>query len=473
MKIGLRILLGYFLIVGLAAWFLLTVFVQEVKPGVRATMEDTLADTAQLLAVMVADDVKAGATGQSAMLARIESISRRDVDIRIAGITKTRLNYRVYITDARGIVIFDSLGQDVGKDYSRWNDVYLTLRGMYGARSTKGDPYQEASTIMHVAAPVRDGERIIGALTVAKPNATVQPFVERSQRIILERGALLLALSLSIGMAFAWWLNRALGRLTRYVADVEAGKKASLPPLGKNEIGTLGRALDAMRTRLEGKEYVEELMHTLAHELKSPIAAIQGSAELLQEDMAEGERQHFLNNILNQNLRQKQLIDKLLALIRVEKQQHLGAPEQVSLRSLLDQVRADCAASYTARGLTLAIQADDLLLTCDPLLLRQALGNLVDNAADFSPAGATVSVTAQLRGPLLVIGVRDQGAGIPAFAQDRLFERFYSLPRPNGAKSTGLGLPFVREVMSLHKGSISVMNHQDGGAIALIQLPRP
>ena len=185
---------------------------------------------------------------------------------------------------------------------------------------------------MHVAAPIRDGERIIGVLTVAKPNATVQPFVERSQRIILERGALLLGLSLLIGVAFAWWLNRSLGRLTRYVADVEAGKKASLPTLGKNEIGRLGRALDAMRTRLEGKEYVEELMHTLAHELKSPIAAIQSSAELMQEDMPPAERRHFLGNILNQNLRQKQLIDKLLALIRVEKQQHLAAPERLMLR---------------------------------------------------------------------------------------------------------------------------------------------
>ena len=64
MKIGLRILLGYFLIVGLAAWFLLNVFVQEVRPGVRATLEDTLVDTANLLAVLVADEVKAGRVDQ-------------------------------------------------------------------------------------------------------------------------------------------------------------------------------------------------------------------------------------------------------------------------------------------------------------------------------------------------------------------------------------------------------------------------
>ncbi|UUZ56592.1 HAMP domain-containing protein [Massilia sp. H-1] len=144
----------------------------------------------------------------------------------------------------------------------------------------------EMSTVMHVAAPVRDGDKIIGVLTVAKPNSAVQPFVERSQQIILHRGALLLGLSLLIGGAFAWWLTHSLRKLMLYIADVEAGKKeGSCLALGNNEIGTLGRALEAMREKLEGKEYVEELMQTMAHELKSPIAAIQGSAELMQEEM--------------------------------------------------------------------------------------------------------------------------------------------------------------------------------------------
>ena len=60
--------------------------------------------------------------------------------------------------------------RDVGKDYSRWNDVYLTLRGRYGARSTRERPERRASSVMHVAAPIRDGDKIVGVLTVAKPN---------------------------------------------------------------------------------------------------------------------------------------------------------------------------------------------------------------------------------------------------------------------------------------------------------------
>jgi two-component system sensor histidine kinase CreC len=471
MKIGLRVLLGYVLIVGIGAWFLLNVFVQEVKPGVRSTMEDTLADTANLLALMVADDVREGRVANGPMFARIQSFAQQSIDVKIDGIRKNNLDYRIYITDARGIVIFDSQGKATGQDYSRWNDVYLTLRGNYGARSTRSDPRDDASTVMHVAAPIRDGEKIIGVLTVAKPNATVQPFIERGQKKILARGALLLALSLAVGIAFAGWMHHRFGGLMRYIADVEAGRKATLPPLGSSEIGILGRALEAMRHKLEGKEYVEEVMHTMAHELKSPIAAIQGSAELLREDMPAADRERFLANILNQNRRQKQLIDKLLALVRVEKQQALDAPERVALAALMDEVREDAAARLAARGLTLEAASEDVAVQGDALLLRQALGNLVDNAIDFAPPGSTITLEARRENGQARIAVRNGGAGIPDFATDRLFERFYSLPRPDGARSTGLGLPFVHEVMALHRGLATVANDPAGGVCATLVLP--
>lgn len=471
MKIGLRILLGYFLLMGLVAWFVLNVFAQEIKPGVRGTLEDTLVDTSQLLAALVSDDLKAGRLHESALVTRMPQSARTSLDVTIGGVTKESLDYRVYVTDDRGIVLFDSTGQDVGKDYSRWNDVYLTLRGKYGARSTRANTYDENSTVMYVAAPIRDGDRIIGVLTVAKPNATVQPFVERSQQRILRQGAVLLAVSLLISLAFAWWLTHSVRKLQRYVSDVEAGQKVVLPDLGNDEIGALGRALEGMRHKLEGKEYVEELMHTLAHELKSPIAAIQGSAELLQEEMPEEQRRHFLANILEQNDRQKQLIDKLLALIKVEKQQRLAMPQPVSTGELAAWLHADFSSRLAAKNLALETRVDDLILQGDALLLRQALGNLLDNSIDFAPAGSTLTLEASRSGDCALITLCDRGSGIPEYARQRIFDRFYSLPRADGAKSSGLGLPFVREVALLHGGSVEVANQAGGGACARLRLP--
>ena len=108
MKIGLRILLGYFLIVGLASWFVLNVFVEEVKPGVRATLEDTLVDTAQLLAQLVAEDVKAGDLSHAAILSRMQNYARRSVDVKISGVRKASLDYRITMTDLNQKRLFRS-----------------------------------------------------------------------------------------------------------------------------------------------------------------------------------------------------------------------------------------------------------------------------------------------------------------------------------------------------------------------------
>jgi two-component system sensor histidine kinase CreC len=458
MKIGLRILLGYFLIVGLAAWFLLNVFVQEVKPGARSTLEAAMNDTAQLLAQVVADDLKEGATNPG-LLAKIAAASRNT-------------DYRITITDDQGIVRFDSAGKAVGKDYSRWNDVYLTLRGQYGARMTSEVPREYGSLSMYVAAPVRDGDRIIGVLTVSKPISSVQGVIERSQRKILKWGVVLLGLSLLIGIAITWRMASTVNKLMVFVEDVQAGRKAVMPKLGSSEISTLGHALEAMRAKLEGKDYVETLMHTLTHELKSPIAAIQATAELLEEDMPPEQRRQFLSTIQAQNARQRDLIDKLLALVRVEKQQRIDDAAPLDVAGLLQDVAGDFQARLAARKLQLAINADPTLhLRGDALLLRQALGNLLDNAIGFAPAGSTVTMAAQRSDGHVEISVRDSGPGIPAYAEGRLFERFYSLPRPDGAKSTGLGLPFVREVAALHGGSAHVANGEGGGCRASLLLP--
>ena len=140
MKLGLRIFLGYFLIVGLAAWLVLNVFVGQIKPGVRQAMEDNLIDTANVLALLAADDMVGGHINDGAFARRVGELGKRDVHARIWGFRKDSLDYRIYVTDARGIVVFDSANTDVGHDFSHWNDVYLTLRGRYGARSTRSDP---------------------------------------------------------------------------------------------------------------------------------------------------------------------------------------------------------------------------------------------------------------------------------------------------------------------------------------------
>ena len=476
MKIGLRILLGYFVVVALAALLLAQVFVQQVKPGVRQTMEDTLVDTANLLAELARDDLLAGTIASGRFAESVRALAGRDIGADIWGFDKRRAQYRIYVTDARGIVVFDSTGDALGKDYSTWNDVYLTLRGEYGARSTRSDPDDDTSSVMHVAAPIRDRDgRSVGALTVAKPNSAIAPFIARSQAVVLRWGWVLMGVALLIGLVAAWWLSRQLAALRRYADAATAGERAVLPRTA-GEFADLGRALETMRLRLEGKQYVERYVHGLTHELKSPLAAIRGSAELLegQDAMPAPDRERFVASIRRQAERMATMIDKLLALAAVEHRQHLEDPRPVDLRAVLDDAAEDALPRLRQAGVTLSCALDEGLppVHGDAFLLRQALDNLVENAIDFAPAGSVVDVRVHAVGDNVALDVADRGPGVPEYARDRVFERFYSLARPDGgSRSSGIGLCFVAEVAALHEGRVALEGRDGGGTVARLVLP--
>jgi two-component system sensor histidine kinase CreC len=473
--LGLRLVLGFFLIVGLAAFFVMRVFVNEVKPGVRQSIESTLVDAANLLAEVAAADLQAGRIDGGAFAKAVAKAQARDPQAEIWHFKKRGIDFRVTVTDARGIVVYDSEGRDLGRDNSRWNDVYRTLRGEYGARSSPQFPGDETRSVMHVAAPVHDDAgRLIGVLTVAQPNAAYEPFIAASQRSIMLRGAWLIGLSALIGLVITVWLMRRINRLTRYARAVSVGEPAPSPPQGKDQIGVLGRALEAMRTKLEGKAYVEQYVQSLTHEMKSPLAAIRGAVELLQEPMEEADRRRFLHNIAGQEQRLTETIDKLLALAEVEQHGWLQKREHIDVRQLLAQATESDAAQAETRGVRLSIVAapSSLSVEGDPFLLRRALGNLLDNAIAFSPQGSEIEIAAERDGDAVLIAVRDRGPGVPDYAHERIFERFYSLARPDtGLRSSGLGLPFVREVARLHGGSVALRNREGGGAEATLRLP--
>jgi len=472
MSIATRVFLGYFLIVGLGVVFLMSVFVKELKPGVRQSTEETLVDTANLLAELVKDEVKEGAIGAGRFKRSVDSYVQRRLDARIGGFAKDAVHHRIYITDAHGIVLYDSDGKDVGADYSRWNDVYLTLRGQYGARSTRADPDNELSSVMHVAAPIRDGSTILGVVTVAKPNLSVQPFIEAGRRNLVRAGVVLVALSLAVGLGFSMWLSRSIRQVVGYARDLSRNKRVT-PPRLRGELAELGSAVSALRAQIDGKSYVEQYVHALTHELKSPLAAIEGAAELLEEPMPEPERARFLANIRLEGARLRQVVDRMLDLARVEQRQALESRTPIDVHAIVVELISVkeplCRSSELTIENRIAVGSS---VVGDAFLVRQALGNLIDNAIEFSPAGGRITLRADRDPDGWRIRIHNTGSQIPAFAQARIFERFYSLPRPRtNQKSTGLGLSFVKEVAALHGGEIRVENQATGGVTATLVLP--
>ncbi len=469
MPLGLRIFLVYVLFIGLTGYFVLNTVMEEIRPGVRQSTEETLVDTANLMAEILKDDFKGGTLSENRWPELLRAYGERQPKATIWGLPKNQVNHRIYVTDAKGIVVLDSSGLAVGQDYSRWNDVYLTLRGEYGARSSRSDPNDPNSSVMHVGAPIRDDGRIIGVVTVAKPNSSLQPYVDRTERRLLGYGAGLIILGLLFGALLSWWLSRALHRLTRYAEAVSEGRRVEVPHYRGGELEQLASAVEQMRTQLEGKAYVERYVHTLTHELKSPLAAIRGAAELLQSEMPLTQRQRFVGNIDSESARMQQLIERLLNLAQVEQRQGLEERVTVPLAALLDQLLQAQMARIEGRQLRVEQNISvDLSLTGEPFLLRQALGNLLENALDFTPPNGLLRFSAERVGEQIEIRLYNESAPIPEYALPRLSERFYSLPRPDsGRKSTGLGLNFVEEVVKLHGGSMHIGNVEGGVEVIL------
>jgi len=468
-----RLFLGYVAVLAVAAWFLVGGALDEIKPAMRQSAEETLVDTANLLAELVRDDVVAGRFDGGRLARALTQYAARDFDADIYGVRKQRASLHVYVTDARGIVLFDSQGRAVGEDYSRWNDVYLTLRGRYGARSTPADPQDETSTVMYVAAPIRHDEAIVGVLSVGKQNRAVQPFIERSERRILVGGLITLLGTGLLAAGISFWLSRGVGQLVRYANEVGAGRRVALPRLAGPELRQLGAAIDRMRAQLEGKAYVEEYTQILTHELKSPLAAIRASAELLEDELPAADRLRFARNVDAEVGRLQQIIDRLLGLAQIESRQALQDPAPLSPRELIDTLAATHAALLAERALRLdnAI-APGCTVIAERFLLRQALDNLLLNAVDFTPAGGRIAFAAELRDGQIELSCRNAPAHIPDYARARVGERFFSLPRPtSGRKSSGLGLSVVSQVAELHGGRFSLDNDGDG-VLARLVLPR-
>jgi len=472
-RVFAAILLAYAIGVALLMWRLLA----DIDPRYRESAEESLVETAHLISAQIEQRATPDGSLDTASLAPLfRDLYARQIDAEIFGFHKTRIELRVAVVDAQGTVLFDSLQRALGADYSQWRDIRLALDGRYGARTTPDVPDDARSAVMYVAVPVKRADgRIVGAVSVGKPVQSFGQFIDAARKKTLLVGATsVLAVALLVAI-LSVWLVRPFGLIADYVRYVRAQRAFSLPRLGRRALGTLGAAYDEMRDALAGRNYVADYVQTLTHELKSPLSAIRGAAELLHEpSMPAPDRERFVGNIERETARIQELVDRMMELAALESRRVLERIEPVAMRSLLEERVASAQAAGAPRRVAVTLQTgEEATVDGDALLLQRAVGNLLDNALDFSPDGGRIEVALAGRGRSLEVSVRDHGPGIPDYADDKVFEKFYSLARPhNQRKSTGLGLPFVREIAELHGGRATLRNAEGGGALAVLSLPR-
>ncbi|HEX2860848.1 MAG TPA: two-component system sensor histidine kinase CreC [Lacunisphaera sp.] len=428
------------------------VVLRDVRLRYVESMRRTLGDTAAYMAAFAAP-THAG----------------EDWTARLAVLPRHAELLRVFASDRENRVVFDSAGRDVGQVYG-WP--------MRGGGRTASENYTVSNVAvvdgeLRVASRVLAGGEHVGWVGVGRPLAAVEEGVRDARWRLVGIIGVIAGIMVVLGWWIAAQLTRSLEKLTVYARTVRDGRPTVPPASRAREIAELGRAFEEMREALEGRQHVERYTQTLAHEVKAPLAAIRGAAELMDEQMPAEQRQRFLANIRNESARIQRIIERLLELSSLEARKQLRRTETLSVARLAEEAAEVVRPAGVARGIALTVRAGaDATVRGEAVLLREALVNLLQNACEFSPAGGTVLLGWTVARDRVEFAVEDEGPGVPDYALPRVFERFYSLPRPGTErKSTGLGLALVREIAHLHGGDVTLENRPAGGARATLWVP--
>lgn len=228
----------------------------------------------------------------------------------------------------------------------------------------------------------------------------------------------------------------------------------------------LGESLDAQR----------HFVSDAAHQLRTPIAALQAQAELALRDAegAPGEQAAQLKRILLAAQRLAHLVHQLLALARAEPRDDAthDAYGPVDLAEAVREAAGPCLAQAIAKNIDLGFELESAFVDGSPLLLGELIANLIDNAVRYTPGNGTVTVRCRSDGEGALLEVEDSGPGIREEDRTRVFERFYRAPG-NGSDGSGLGLAIVRRIAGQHAASVTIGESPGlGGALFSVRFAR-
>jgi two-component system sensor histidine kinase CreC len=393
-------------------------------------------------------------------------------------------NLAIYVTDKDGLLVLDSRGLTLGTDMREINEVESALSGVSdttniiveevkGNRKARGAviEYFLKSRYLNASNPIYgDNGEILGAVVVVAPLIDLM-----GESYLLRFIFYIFVISLLFGFLGSYRISRNIKRVQKYTSNLFSGEDVLMPDLN-NQFNKLARTIRDARADVELKDDVEQYIDTLAHELRTPITGIQLTAENLLDPMTDNQRKRFVENILESNRHMDLLVNRLLDLSRIERREALKNVETLNINEIVQTVLKAPSRVKTILDKDLSIDVQINLntsLKAEKILLEQAIGNILNNALDFSPSSGTITIKASQTNAAISIIVLDDGPGIPPQVINKLFTRFFSVSRPDtGVRGNGLGLRFVRKIMKLHGGEVSLQNRFiQQGAEAKLRFP--
>ncbi|MCU0807811.1 MAG: ATP-binding protein [Candidatus Contendobacter sp.] len=277
------------------------------------------------------------------------------------------------------------------------------------------------------------------------------------------------------GMALVIWFGVGAGLrpLHRVAADIQQRRPEALEPVAVErlpaEITPLVQALNDLLARLAHTlDAQRQFVADAAHELRTPLTAVRLQAEMAQRATNLEEQARNLDQLRAGLLRASHLVEQLLAMARLDAAPDAGSVEAVDLLEVARRVVTEFAPIADDRHLDLGLLPSDAVLVAgDPGELRTLLGNLVDNALRYTPAGGQVDVQVQRAGDKAVLTVSDTGPGIPATERARVFDRFYR-GADAVAPGSGLGLAIVQRIADRSRATVRLEDAEPGRGLRVI-----
>jgi signal transduction histidine kinase len=340
--------------------------------------------------------------------------------------------------------------------------------------------------MLHLSLPIRSAGARVGALHVAVWERGLRAryaasLLGRARRRLLIAAALLL-LAAAIALLVAEGLKRPIRRLAEGARRIGSGDFAHRIVLDRqDELGELAAQFNRMAEQLAEVEAMKErFLHSISHDMRSPLTAIVGYAEVIAKDKdsrLSPTARKGVGVIAEETERLNDFVSDILDLAKLEAGKMELAREKVDLGALAQDVETLFQPAARKEGVSLRLDAprpDGWLVEGDVKALRRVLVNLLSNALKFTPNGGSVTVALEDRGPEVRLTVRDTGKGIPAKDLGKLFTRFGqvdSVPERRG-EGTGLGLALCKEFVEAQGGSVGAESALGRGSAFHLQLPR-
>lgn len=325
------------------------------------------------------------------------------------------------------------------------------------------------------------GESVVGSVRVwvygsdTLMNHLDEQFRDNTYSALLLAAAVAIVIASLVGFFFARKLVSPINKLTRTAAALADGDYGARTDMtGDDEISRLGSTIDEMARSIErDRELERRLTSDVAHELRTPLMAIQATVEAMIDGVYDTDDEHLM--LVDSEVRRlSRLVDALLKLSRLENRTQPFKEEIINLGELIEDVVISHEVFVVDSGLAIEYHAEPRVKVLgDPDRLKQAVANLISNAVRYTPEGGSILVDVHQEGKVAAIDVSDTGVGLTPDEEKMVFSRFWRADagRKRESGGLGIGLAVVKEIVDRHKGKVLVKGEKDVGSTFTILLP--